>query len=303
MVVSEAPSGGGRGAGCAFVTGGSSGIGLAVAMRLARDHGRVALFARDRDRLERAVAQIAAAFPATVLRAYPVDVGDPQAVERAMAEAVADLGAPRRVVISAGLVRLGETDALTRADHRRLMDVNFFGSLWTVRALLPHLERGAAIGLIGSAAGIIGIYGYAAYAPSKFALRGLAEILRVELRGRGIGVTLCLPPDTETPMLKEEEESRSMVTARLAAEGGRMSADAVARALIAGMERGRFLVLPNLPVRLTWYLAPFLLPWLQRRQERLLRHASAQMFAHHMDEHRQDPPPKETDREDKREAE
>ena len=303
MVVSEVSVGGGWEEGCAFVTGGSSGIGLAVAMRLARDHRRVALFARDAERLERAVAQIAAAFPATMVRAYPVDVSDGQAVERAMAEAVADLGAPRRVVISAGVVRLGETEDLTPTDHRRLMDVNYFGSLWVVRALLPHLTRGAAIGLVGSAAGIIGIYGYAAYAPSKFALRGLAEILRVELRGRGIGVTLCLPPDTETPMLAVEETGRSPVTARLAAEGGRMSADAVANALVTGMERGRFLVLPNLSVRLTWYLAPFLLPWLQRRQEWLLRAGSAQVFAHDMDQHRQYPPPEETDREDEREAE
>ena len=69
MVVSDRSGKQGREAACAFVIGGSSGIGLAVALRLARDHGRLALFGRDRGRLERAVAQIEATVPGTVLRA------------------------------------------------------------------------------------------------------------------------------------------------------------------------------------------------------------------------------------------
>ncbi len=277
----------------ALVTGGSSGIGLAAAIALARGHGRIGILARDPVRLQAAAARIREVVPGTEVRAYPVDVADAAAVARAVGQAVAELGPPRRVVLSAGSVELGETAALSEAAHRRGMEVNYFGCLWVLRAVLPHLSAGAAVGLVGSAGGVIGIYGYAGYAPAKFALRGLAEILRVELAGRGIGVTLCLPPDTETPMLWREDRLRSPVTARMAAGAPRMTAEAVARALIRGMDRGRFLVLPSLSVRLMWWLAPLLLPVLQRRQRRLLQDpalASAHVFADHMDEHRQDPP-------------
>lgn len=290
--------------GCAFVSGGSSGIGLAVALRLARRYRRIGLFARDRNRLQMAAQRIREAMPGTNVCCYAVDVADAAAVSQAVAAAVAELGPPSRVVLSAGMVDLGETGSLTEAAHHRAMDVNYFGSLWMLRAVLPHLGPGAAIGLIGSAGGIIGIYGYAAYAPSKFALRGLADILRVELAGREIGVTLCLPPDTETPMLEREERERSQVTARMAAGAPRVTADTVARALIRGMDRGRYLVFPSWSVRLMWWLTPVLVPLLQRRQRRLLQQVppmSAHVFADDMDEHRQDAPCEEADREDKRE--
>lgn len=290
---------------CAFVTGGSSGIGLAVALRLAKTHSRIGLFARDPQGLAQAADRIRRENPGTDVRGFVLDVADQDAVCTAIAAAVAQLGAPRRLVLSAGMVELGETSEIGAALHRRVMDVNYFGCLWVVRATLPHLSSGAVIGLVGSAGGIVGIYGYAAYAPSKFALRGLAEILRVELAGQGIGVTLCLPPDTETPMLEKEDPLRSPVTARIAAGAQRMTAEAVAEALLAGMDRGRFLVLPNRSVRLFWFFAPFLLPFLQARQQNLLRRlaaGSAHMFADHVDEHRQNAPGEKTYSKDKGEG-
>lgn len=283
--------------GCAFVTGGSSGIGLAAALRLARGHRRLGLFARDAVRLEQAAEVIRRAVPGTEVHCYAVDVSDAGAVRQAVEQAVDAIGAPRRVILSAGVLELGETGVLTVAAHRRVMDINYFGCLWTIRAVLPHMTRGSAIGIVGSAGGIIGVYGYSAYAPSKFALRGLADVLRVELAGRGIAVTLCLPPDTETPMLAEEERQRSTVTAEMAASGGRMTADAVAIRLLEGMDRGRFLVLPNFSVRLLWWFSPLLLPLVQWQQRRLLRRLaqpSAQVFANDMDEHGQDAPGQKT---------
>lgn len=293
-------------AGCAFVTGGSSGIGLAVALILARTHGHIGLFARNPAKLQAAAALIRQTVPGTTVGLYAVDVSDPAAVTRAVSAAVHELGAPQRVVLSTGAVDLGETVVLSDAAHRRGMDVNYFGSLWMVRAVTPYLARGAAIGLLGSAGGVIGIYGYAAYAPAKFALRGLADILRVELAGRGITVTLCLPPDTDTPMLQREERERSPVTARMAAGAPRMTAEAVAHALIRGMDRGRYLVLPSRAVRLMWWLTPVLLPILQWRERRLLQGMptlSSHMFADDVGEHRHDPPCEEADRKDQCERE
>jgi len=289
--------------GSAFVTGGSSGIGLAAAKQLARDHARVAIFARDGARLERAVAEIRAVAPGCDVRGFALDVADEAAVRVVVARAVAAIGAPRRVVLSAGILRYGETCALDSAAHRQVMDVNYFGCLWMVRALVPHLARGAAIGLVGSASGIVGIYGYAAYAPTKFALRGLAEILRVELEGRGIGVTLSMPPDTETPMLEAEERMRSPVSRKMAAGASRMAAEDVARRLLRAMDRGRFLSLPNLQVWGLWWLAPSLQRVLMWQERWLLRrYGSAQVFADDVDEHGDDGPEQEGHRRDQRQG-
>lgn len=283
--------------GSAFVTGGSSGIGLEAALQLARRYRRVAIFARDRGRLDAAVARIAAGSPGCEVRGFVLDVADEDAVQVAVGQAVAELGPPDRVVLSAGILRYGESCALDSAAHRAVMDVNYFGCLWMVRALVPHLRRGAAIGLVGSASGIVGIYGYAAYAPSKFALRGLAEILRVELGGRGITVTLSMPPDTDTPMLAAEEKVRSPVTRRMAAGASCMAAGAVAGNLLRAMDRGRFLALPNFQVRAMWWLAPPLQRILMVQERWLLRrYGSAQVFADDVHEHGRDGPEHEGDR-------
>ena len=256
-----------------FVSGGSSGIGLAVALALARGRARprLALFARDAPRLDRAAARICAEVPGAEVRCFRLDVSDAEAVARRVAEAVAALGPPDRLVLAAGIALPGRVDRLGLAAQRAVMEVNYFGSLNMVLALAPQMPAGAAIALVGSAAGLIGGYGYGGYAPSKFALRGLAEVLRVELAPRGIGVTMCLPPDTDTPQLAAERPLRPAVTARFAAGAPVLSAERVAEALVRGMQAGRFLVLPGLPVKLLYLFGPWLAPLLRWRQARLIR--------------------------------
>lgn len=257
--------------GAAFVTGGSSGIGLAVAVQLAQADRAVVLFAQDVTRLEAAASQIRSRAKGADVRVFALDVADYVAVAAAVEAAVTEVGAPGLVVLAAGMTLPGRCVDLPIAAQRRVMDVNYFGCLNMVMAVAPMMRPGGAIGLVGSAAGLVGTYGYGAYAPSKFALRGLAEVLRVELAPRGIGVTLCLPPDTDTPMLAAERGVRPAVTERMAGKAGVCSAEAVAGALIAGMEAGRFLVLPGITVKLLYLFGPWIAPFLRAQQRRLIR--------------------------------
>ncbi|MDP1667534.1 SDR family NAD(P)-dependent oxidoreductase [Phaeovulum sp.] len=259
--------------GAIFVTGGSSGIGLATARLLARAAAtpKLALFARNPARLEQAAALLRTDLPQADIRTFVLDVTDTAAVEAAVAAAAAALGPPHRVVLSAGITLTGRLDTVDLAEQRGVMEVNYFGSLNMVRALVPRMQAGAKLALVGSAAGLHGVYGYGGYAPSKFALRGLAEVLRVELQPRGIGVTLCLPPDTDTPMLEAEVPLRPAVTSHISAAAPAMSAEAVAAALVRGMEAGRFLVLPGLSVKLLYLFAPWIAPLLRWHQQRLIR--------------------------------
>ena len=254
-----------------FVTGGSSGIGLAVARQMARQGaGGIALFARDAGRLRRAVDEVASLAPDLVVRGWALDVADPYLSAVAVEAAVAALGVPDRVVLSAGVTLPGLFETLGIAEQHRVMEVNYFGAVHVLQPLLPRLRSGARIGLVGSAAGIAGIHGYGGYAPSKFALRGLAEVLRVELSVRGIGVTLCQPPDTETPMLRAERGLRPAVTERIAGPTA-LSAEAVADCLIRAMEADRFHALPGLPVRMLHLLGPVAAAVLRWRQRHLIR--------------------------------
>jgi 3-dehydrosphinganine reductase len=130
----------------------------------------------------------------------------------------------------------------------RSMAVNYLGVVYPAKALVPGMRqrRRGAVVIISSGVGLVGIFGYTPYAPTKFALRGLAESLRSELRSSGVGVTIVYPPDTQTPQLEQENATKPAETRALTAAGGTWTADAVARAAVTGLERGRFAVTPGL---------------------------------------------------------
>jgi len=132
------------------------------------------------------------------------------------------------------------------------MAVNYFGTLYVIRAALPAMrarQRGRIV-LVSSGAALMGLFGYAAYGPSKFAVRGLAETLRSELRADNIGVSVVYPPDTETPMLEEENKTKPEETRLITGVAKTWSADAVAACMMRGIERGTFAITPGLTISL-----------------------------------------------------
>jgi 3-dehydrosphinganine reductase len=230
----------------AIITGGSSGIGLALALRLAKAGWRLTLLARDPGRLARAKAGLTAA-GAEGVGTFPVDVANAAAVQQAVADAVAAMGPPRLVVASAGMVVPGRFGQLDLEAFRRSIDVNYLGAVHLARAALPSLRAavGGRIVLISSGAGLVGLYGYTSYAPAKFAVRGLAEALRSELAPEGIGVSVVYPPDTDTPQYREELAHRPEPTSRIAAGARVLDADQVAGAILDGIRKGRFTIAPG----------------------------------------------------------
>ena len=255
--------------GHAIISGGSSGIGLALAQRLAVAGWSLTLLARDEARLAAARSTLTAPGGGDKPRieARPVDVADAAAVGRVTAAAIAALGPPGLVIASAGIVVPGTFDDLPDDAFRRTMEVNFFGTLNLVRAALPAM-RGAGRGrivMVASGAALIGLYGYTAYAPSKFAVRGLAEALRSELAPSGIGISIAYPPDTDTPMLRDEIAVRPAITSRLAGSAKVMTADAVAAAILRGVARDRFAIAPGCEMaalaRLHSLVGPLLHRW------------------------------------------
>jgi len=238
--------------GHAIVTGGSSGIGLATARRLAARGRGVTLVARRPEPLAAAAEQVRAAAPGATVRTLALDVADGPRVAEALAAELAEQ--PAAVLVNAAGTSAPQTFLDTpAAELRRQMDVNHFGAVWTTRAVVPHLvgRGGGHVVNVASVGAVIGLYGYSAYSPSKFALLGLSEVLRTELAPLGIRVSVVLPGNTDTPMLAHERESAPAPTRRLLTQGGVQSPDAVARAIVRGIERGRFEIVPSVPNRAT----------------------------------------------------
>ncbi|XP_010035447.2 3-dehydrosphinganine reductase TSC10A [Eucalyptus grandis] len=225
-----------------FITGGSSGIGLALAHRAAAEGARVSILARSQAKLEEAKQAIRLATGIDVAT-FSADVRDFDAVRRAAEEA----GPVDVLVVNQGVFVPGELAKQELEEVRFMIDVNLIGSFNMIKAFLPAMKartdrRPASIALMSSQAGQVGIYGYTAYSASKFGLRGLAEALQQEIIADDIHVSLVFPPDTDTPGLVEENKKRPPLTSIIAASSGAMKADEVAEKTLNGIKSGSFIV-------------------------------------------------------------
>ncbi len=243
----------------ALVTGGSSGIGLATARLLAARGARVWLVARDPARLTLALAHVEAdsSAPPGSCGMVVADVADAGQVRQAVDVVGEQAGIPDIVVNSAGITYPGHFQDIDLATFHQIMDINYFGTLHMMKALAPAMiARGSGhIVNLCSMAGFLGVYGYTAYGPSKYAVRGLSDAARAELKPRGINLSLVCPPDTDTPMMTFENELKPAVTQALAGNVHVLRAEAVAAAIVRGIERNHYLVIPGFESKFLFWLS------------------------------------------------
>ena len=236
----------------AIITGGSSGIGRELGRRLAAAGYSLSLVARRKELLDEAAADISSQFknPSQRVLTFSADVSEADQAEAAVQACIAKLGAPDLVVTSAGVAVPGYFGDIPLEAHERSMAVNYFGSLYVARAALPAMRarRSGRIVFISSGAGLMGLFGYTTYSPSKFALRGLAEALRAELDDENIGISIVYPPDTETPMLEEENKIKPEETKLITGVVKTWSAEAVADCIMRGIARGAFAITPGMAI-------------------------------------------------------
>jgi dehydrogenase/reductase SDR family protein 7B len=185
----------------ALITGASSGIGQAAAVRLAGHGVAVALAARNQQALNETCQRISVAGGRAL--AAPTDVTDSEQVRRAVEATIAQFGQLDILLCSAGLSLRAYFEGTALEALERVMRVNFFGTLYATHYALPHVKKtkGSLVAL-SSLTGKRGIPSYALYGASKFAIQGLYEALRLELARDGVHVGIVSPAFVDTPLRK-----------------------------------------------------------------------------------------------------
>jgi NADP-dependent 3-hydroxy acid dehydrogenase YdfG len=205
----------------AVVTGAGSGIGRALIQQLAASGANVALVDINQIGLDETVKSLPTSITA---RTYVLDVSDRSAYESFVKQVVMDFGQVDIVINNAGIVRLHSIDDGSYDDYEKTFDINVWGVLYGCKEFLPYLKHRPQAWLVNmsSGAGLFGVANYSSYNMSKFAVRGLTESLRNELRDTNINIACIHPGGVNT----------NIQSASVHSEGAKESAEKLAKAIL-----------------------------------------------------------------------
>ncbi|MEX2458589.1 MAG: SDR family NAD(P)-dependent oxidoreductase [Actinomycetota bacterium] len=217
----------------AVVTGASSGIGRAIAADLASRGTTVLAVARRKALLDEVVAEARATAPAS--RAAVADVADRAAVERVMRSVLKREGRVDVLVNNAGIPMRKHASRLTVEDVQRVMEINFYGSVYATVAVLPSMleRRSGHIVNVASVAGRLGSPREAAYSASKYAMAGWSDVLASDLLGSGVQVHLICPGPIATEIWGHVQEPPAY-------SGKFYSPNVIAKAVRRSLETGSY---------------------------------------------------------------
>jgi len=262
----------------ALVTGGSSGIGLAVARSVVAGGGKVALVARTEANLQKAARELGTESAAV----FPLDVTDLERLEELPRRVLERFGALDLLVNNAGLNYRGPVLQFSPSQLADIVTTNLTAPVVLSRAAAPHLRSGGAIVNVASLAGMVPVPQEAAYSASKAGLRAFSRVLHGELRGRGIHVGIVSPGPVDTNFFGDLAQAPALNFSQPMS-----TAEAVADAVLrCWRERRPEIAMPWFSGKLCTlgYLSPRLMgalrPALERRGERNKRALIERRAAH-----------------------
>ena len=232
----------------AIVTGASSGIGRATALALAREGACVAVAARREESLIGLVTEIEAMGMKAL--ALPTDVTQQAQVEAMVQRVFSQWGRVDILISNAGEYIQGPIVELDAADLRRSLEVNYFGGVYCIKAVLPQMlaQKSGHILAVTSMDGKIGLPPDAPYVSAKFALTGFLEVLRQEVSDQGISVTNVMPGRVDTVMIEH---------LRFSWISPKISPESVARSIIHAIRKRQSIVIVPPQAKLLYYINVF----------------------------------------------
>lgn len=187
----------------AVISGGTTGIGLAIAKRFVAEGAHVFIFGRRQAPLDEAAKLIG-----TSVSAIQADAANLDDLDRVAAAVKAQKGVVDIIVANAGLVEHASIETITPEHFDRTFNLNARGPVFLVQKLLPLMTRGGSIVLVSSAMHVMGIPNHTTYAATKAALRSYARTWAAEFKDRGVRVNTLSPGVTDTPILDSQSERR-----------------------------------------------------------------------------------------------
>lgn len=254
-----------------IITGGSSGIGKALAQKFGREGSRILITGRNVEELNRTVGELQA--QGITIAGLQADVTIPEDNQRMATEAIRLYGSIDILINNAGISMRALFSEVDIAVVKKVMDINFYGVLYATQACLPEIlkNKGSVIG-ISSIAGYRGLPGRTGYSASKFALNGFLEVLRTELLKSGVHVLTACPGFTESNIRKRALTKDGSVQGESPrAEDKMMTAEECAAHIYnATVKRKRTLVLTT-----QGKLAVFLNKWLPALADKMVYNVMA----------------------------
>lgn len=266
--------------GRAFVSGGGSGIGREFCRQLVASGAELAVFdLRFTPEGKQAILD-ARKHTSQRVRFFECDVTDSAGFRSAFDAAVDDLGAPDLALGVAGVQLAKSFEDFTDEEYDRVIRVNLLGARSFARAALPHLQRGATLGLVASLAGITPVYNYSAYSASKAGVVGLAGALRLEYAPKGIAVCAICPPEVPTPMVDDEKLTMHPATREMKKFAGSLPTEETCRAALRELAKGVAIIVPGARAKAVYALTKLVpapvLNWVTDRVvKRALREGNA----------------------------
>ncbi|KAJ2080700.1 3-dehydrosphinganine reductase [Coemansia sp. RSA 988] len=236
-----------RGKHC-YVTGGSQGLGKCVAQDLVRRGANVTIVARREEVLKEAIREIKACAldPKQQQIEYVMaDITNPSSAIKAIEVAVKKQKKPIEYLFNvAGISNPGMFLEQNTELIRSTMDLNYLGTVYTTHEVAKRMVagniKGGHIVMVSSVLGLFGLIGYGAYCPAKFAIRGLAEALRVELQAYDINVHCYFPGTIFTPGYDLENLTKPEITKEIEGADDGMTPEKCSAGMFKGLDRGEF---------------------------------------------------------------
>lgn len=249
-----------------FITGASSGLGEELGRRFFREGASLALFARRHEKLAALKAELESTTrPDQAVEIFPCDVSDFDETARAVDHLADAVGPPDLLINNAGILEEGYFEDLPLDSFRKVMEVNYLGVVNCTRLILPYMKKKGSgqIVNIASLGGKIPAFGYSAYCSSKYALVGLTETLRMELKPQNIKVCMACPGEFESPMVDRLNTYRTRENTAVAHTVPVLPVKFIAEEILSGIAKGRYLIIPGKTAKLV-ELASRLFPSMAR---------------------------------------
>jgi len=226
----------------ALVTGGASGMGRIIALRLAARGARVAIFDVNEEGLKQTAAQ------GGDITSFRCDISSIDDVDAKVAEVASQLGPIDHLVHAAALMPSHQLVNETHESMERLFRINYFGTTYLVKSVLPTMmaRKAGRIVVFGSIAGHAMVPHMGAYCATKAAVNTYIEILQNEIRDSGVNIHLVCPPAVNTPLIDQSLETDAAGSMREAKESGRLAdPEKIVDAIDKGVAKNKDIIYPG----------------------------------------------------------